>query len=170
MRNRAIGAVAVTAVCVLGAVTAAAAHRTFYGHASGPVSVSDAMRELRQEELALPHLAPGWSWRNTPTFSAKGPDGAPVNYERGYGRAWAGSYWFCSWATAYSNAPAGTSAERRATREMQKVRSTYFYKESLLAQDRNYIDGIAKSAEEHHRSEVKQFAKASCTYPKHAKK
>jgi len=76
-------------------------------------------------------LAPGWRWpAGGPAFAAAGPDGAPMEYEKGYGAVRADAYWFYSWASraVTVNDPI---ARRRALEQLLRVRGTMLYRKRL---------------------------------------
>lgn len=157
--------VAVTAAVVLGA--AAAAAFAAWRNGSLPVTqgrgqtTSQTESEYRVEAAQLV-LAPGWVWPATPGFPAKGPDGAPMTYERGYGRTRADSLWFCSWATAYLS-PGTSSAQRSvAASELEQATSTFFYRVALVPPDRPGFSAMVSTAIRGRESALRSYVRLNC--------
>jgi hypothetical protein len=85
-------------------------------------------------EAATLSLAPGWAWPQEIKLDEAGPDGRPMDYQRGYGKTQANWYWYCSWGRTFLAAQ-GTQREE-AYGNMQKIRDLFYYKVALLPADR----------------------------------
>jgi hypothetical protein len=103
----------------------------------------EAVAEYQAESKTLA-LAPGWKWPADPAFDPTGPDGKPMYYQRGYGKAQAGFYWYCSWSRVYLAAQG--QARDDAWTQVVKVRDTYYYKVAMLPPDQaEFESGLTKA-------------------------
>lgn len=119
-----------------------------------------AVAEYRREARGL-ELAPGWSWPAKLPFLRRGPDGAPMRYESGFGAGQASIFWFCSWAStavAPSQAPA---ARRRAILELPRVHRTPLFTRGLL-HDPSYYDEMIGKTNAGDTSQLVEYVRANC--------
>ncbi|GAA2774773.1 hypothetical protein GCM10010440_76980 [Kitasatospora cinereorecta] len=91
-------------------------------------------------EAARLVLSPGWSWPADPTPTAKGPDGAPQLYQRGWGTTRADTFWYCSWQRRYLDPAVAPTDRDAALSQLKKVRDTHFYQADLLPADQKILD------------------------------
>jgi hypothetical protein len=127
------------------------------------LSVSAAENEYLGEMLSLSEhgflLAPGWEWPDDPGLVATGPDGAPMNYEEGYGAIRADFVWFYSWAHLAVSAEDG-GVRANATLQLVRLRDTLLYKKRL-PEDRAYLDKMINEASQGDLTKLREYVAAN---------
>jgi hypothetical protein len=108
---------------------------------SPSLTAAQVLVEYRRERRSLV-LAPGWHWHRHPSIATVGPDGDPMYYELGYGRAAADHHWFCSWTQRLVSTAPGSSQRDRAYSTLRRVRRLFYYRVALVPMDRHVLDGL----------------------------
>jgi hypothetical protein len=139
---------------------------------SGSASDRDALTaaqtraEYWQEAKTLT-LAPGWKWpadspQATGILDNDPGDGGRNVYERGFGRAWADDYWFCSWKGHLVSADLSDTERDQALTEAEKIRNTHRYRNGSEPAARAADDRILKKARLGDYSEMREDVRLNC--------
>ena len=108
------------------------------------LTAEQSSREYRAEAEQL-HLGGNWAWPARPVRE-HGPGGEAVRYEKGYGKASAQFFWYCSWATRTVDDALPIEARRAALTKALKLRHMYYYRVTLDDRNKRHVDEILDAA------------------------